>query len=246
MTPWFFKRCQFTVAHTEFEMTDRSLLRRCTDMDPFPASRGEDHKPALASFTFRPSFGIFKQKWLRYAKGAAAFIVALEVADAIYYLYHPDRLYLPLLGGMVLLAIIWYGLYLRNVVIKIDPVNVWLVDIFGRTRAVLRGQLTGVALRGIVWPGILVAPQELAIVYRNDHRCVFKLRRLFWGPDQILQLRQVIGHGHSLEFKIVYAADLEKEFPGSLAWWERHNWVAGTLLALVLGAVVLLLIRVDG
>lgn len=228
-------------------MTGRSLLSRYTDVERFPvSSQGEDPKPAQASFTLRPSFGIFKREWLRYAKGAAALILALELADAIYYLYHPDRLYLPLFGVMVLLAAIWYGLYFRSVVIKIDPVNVWLVDVLGRTRLVPRGQLTGVALRGIVWPGILVAPQEVAIVYRKDHRSVFKLRRLFWGPDQILKLRQIIGHGHSLEFKTVYAADLEKEFPGSLAWWERHNGVAGALLALALGAVVLLLMMVHG
>jgi hypothetical protein len=83
----------------------------------------------------------------------------------------------------------------------------------------------------------------VAILYGAEHRCVLKLRRLYWGGEQILKVRAIIGHGHTLQFKKAYAAALEREFPGSLASWERHNWAAGMLLALALGGAFFILMN---
>jgi len=206
-----------------------------------PAARREDHDQEGDKITLRPSLHIFIKEWLPYAKAAIGFVFLLEIGNIMYFIHHPDQLYLPAFGLTLLLATLAHIFFARNARIEIDSSTILIIDWLGRTRILQRRELVGTALRGVLWPGIPPPAQEVAILYGTDHRCLLKLRRLYWGGEQILKVRAIIGHGHTLQFKKTYASDLEREFPGSLAWWERHNWVAGMLLVALAGALFLLI-----
>lgn len=110
-------------------------------------------------------------------------------------------------------------------------------DRLGRQRSRSRREEDGLAIRSVVWNRAL-PPCGIAILYSDEHRCLLKLPRQYWKDEALTILEDALGGKSASAPKPLTSREVEVEFPGTLAVWQRHG-----RLTLALATIFLLLLE---
>jgi hypothetical protein len=141
------------------------------------------------------------------------------------------------LVAVVLLALGWQWLYLINARIILDGDTLKYRNRWGSQRIFPLTDVSGLAMRSLQQLGPS-RPISYVILYGRNHRTLFRLLRAFWADADLLDLSRRIG-GRQEEVATT-ASRLDKEFPGSRPFWDRHaTWIVVlAAVAVVVGIIV--------
>jgi hypothetical protein len=141
------------------------------------------------------------------------------------------------LVAVVLLALGWQWLYLINARIILDGDTLKYRNRWGSQRIFPLTDVSGLAMRSLQQLGPS-RPISYVIVYGRNHRTLFRLLGAFWADADLLDLSRRIG-GRQEEVATT-ASRLDKEFPGSRPFWDRHaTWIVVlAAVAVVVGIIV--------
>lgn len=141
------------------------------------------------------------------------------------------------LVAVVLFAMGWQWLYLINARIILEGDTLKYRNRWGSQRTFPLTAVSGLAMRSLQQLGPS-RPISYVVVYGRDHRTLFRLLRAFWADADLLDLSRRIG-GRQEEVATT-ASRLDKEFPGSRPFWDRHaTWVVVlAAVAVVVGIIV--------
>jgi hypothetical protein len=187
---------------------------------------------------FRPSGTAFLTA-LRKNAAASAVLLIFVVAQLYRVRNSPEG---QLLTGLALVAVVlfalgWQWLYLVNARIILEGDNLMYRNRWGSQRIFPLADVSGLAMRSLQQLGPS-RPISYVIVYGKNHRTLFRLLRAFWADEDLLALSRRIG-GRQEEVATT-ASRLDKEFPGSRPFLDRHAmWiVVVAAVAVVLGIIV--------
>jgi hypothetical protein len=87
-------------------------------------------------------------------------------------------------------------------------------------------------------------PARYVVVYDKQHRCLFKMNRVIWDPADVGKLHSIVGGDGKTQ--VVTSAELEDEFPGSVAWLLTHPLVLIAVeFAVLMGVLIALVSLTD-
>ncbi len=142
------------------------------------------------------------------------------------------------LVGVVLFAFVWQWLYVANARITVDTDTLKYTNRWGLQKTFNRGDVGGLTMRSLQQLG-LSRPIQYVIAYgKGHHRTLFRLSRAYWSDSDLFDLGRRLGGGR--EEVSTTGSRLDREFPGSRAFWERHAiWIVVlAALAVVVGIIV--------
>jgi hypothetical protein len=149
---------------------------------------------------------------------------------------------LPALAVLTVFAAMWHVLYLANVRVEVGDERVMWADRFGRRRVRARTDIAGLAGRAVTWDGVPAPPTTVFVMYDKRHRAIAVFPAVYWDKPQMQALKDALGLAGQLHAKEVDVKVLDREFPGSVPFWQRHNWLTALVLVGVLGTLFFLLI----
>jgi len=140
------------------------------------------------------------------------------------------------LVAVVLLALGWQWLYLINAQIILEGDTLQYRNRWGSARIFPLADVSGLAMRSLQQLGPS-RPISYVIVYGHNHRTLFRLVRAFWADADLLDLSRRIG-GRQEEVATT-ASRLDKEFPGSRPFWDRHaTWIVVVAAVVVVVGII--------
>ncbi len=147
-----------------------------------------------------------------------------------------------LVTGLTLVGVVcwpwgWQWLYVVNARIMLDRDTLKYTNRWGTQKVFPLVDVSGLAMRSLQQLGPS-RPIRYVVVYDRNHRTLFRLLRAFWADSDLLDLSRRIG-GRQEEVATT-ASRLDKEFPGSRPFWERHaTWIVVlAAVAVVVGIIV--------
>ena len=195
------------------------------------------------SFVMRPSMGQ-TGKVLGTALLLGGGYVALRLVRA-----WQDPSGRPLFIGMmvvlVALVAVGYLLFFARARIEVAGERLLKVSAFGGKRSFPLSGVGGVAFRVLHQPLSRAGDPTLGVVYGRDGRGLFTFSARLWDPGDVLRLAGLLGGSDAQPPTVVSRKEFEREFPGALNVWERHPYVLGLVLSLVLlvGVVVVVSLK---
>ena len=111
----------------------------------------------------------------------------------------------------------------RRAEIKVSPAGTltrW--NLIGMAKVYAVDEIGGMARRDVDFP-LVAAPTQYVVVYDKQHRCLFKMDRPFWDPEDVGRLHSVLGGESKVER--VSSQALADEFPHSVPWVVNHPFV---------------------
>lgn len=195
-------------------------------------------------FVMRPSVGQTGK-----VLGAALIVgggyVALRLARG---LQDPSGrpLFIGMMVVLVVAVVVGYLLFFARARIEVGGERLLRVSAFGGTRSYPRTAVGGVAFRVLHQPLSRTADPTIGVVYGRDGRGLFTFSARLWDPADVRQLTDLLG-GSDAEFPpTVSRREFEGQFPGAFNFWERHPYLLGVLLTVVLLVGVVLFVSLRG
>jgi len=87
---------------------------------------------------------------------------------------------------------------------------------------------------------------EAAAVYGRDGRALFTFSARLWDPVDVRRLAGLLGGTGAESPPVVSRTEFERQFPGAFNVWERHPYVLGVMLTIVLLVVVVFVVSLKG
>lgn len=156
-----------------------------------------------------------------------------------------SRWFLVLLVVMLGLIAAGYLLFFSRARIEIDHERILKVGAFGGRRAYALQDVGGIAFRTVRQPMSRTGDLHLGVIYGRDGRGLFTFSVRLWDPGEVGRLAAMFGSRYDEAGPSVSRREFEREFPGAFNIWERHPYILGGVLAIVLtvGAVLLISLR---
>jgi hypothetical protein len=79
-------------------------------------------------------------------------------------------------------------------------------------------------------------------MYDSAHRALVVFPSVYWDEARLQALKDALRLPGQLHTKEVDVKVLDREFPGSVPFWQRHNWLTALVLVGLLGTLFFLLI----
>jgi hypothetical protein len=153
----------------------------------------------------------------------------------------------PLLFGLMALVLgtvlVGYLLFFARARIEVDGARILKVSAFGGRRSYPVEAVRGVAFRVVHQPLSRAPDPTLGVVYGRDHRGLLTFSAKLWDPGDVERLAELLGGRDTESPPTVSRHEFEREFPGALSFWERHPYLLGVPLAVVLLIGVVALVR---
>ncbi len=121
-------------------------------------------------------------------------------------------------------------MYFRNVRLDISDQTIARTGLFGRVRRWDRNLVKGCAQRSVIVSYYRPRPSNYLIFYGEGHRTLFKLNGNLWNKHAIGQINSALGYKRRAEVasdRTYYRDELLREFPGSIDFVSRHQWLVG-------------------
>jgi len=155
-------------------------------------------------------------------------------------------LFIGMMGVLVALVVAGYLLFFARARIELAGERLLKVSAFGGKRSYPLSAVGGVAFRVLHQPLSRAADPTLGVVYGRDGRGLFTFSARLWDPTDVRRLASLLG-GSDTEFPpTVSRREFEREFPGAFNFWERHPYLLGVLLTVVLLVSVVLFVSLKG
>ena len=154
----------------------------------------------------------------------------------------------PLFTGMmvvlVALVAVGYLLFFARARIELAGERLLKVSAFGGKRSYPLSAVGGVAFRVLHQPLSRAGDPTLGVVYGRDGRGLFTFSARLWDPVDVRRLAGLLGGTDAESPPVVSRKEFERQFPGAFNVWERHPYVLGVVLTIVLLVGVVLLVSV--
>lgn len=155
-------------------------------------------------------------------------------------------LFIGMMVALLAAVVAGYLLFFARARIEVAGERLLRVSAFGGKRSYPLSALGGVAFRVLHQPLSRTADPTLGVVYGRDGRGLFTFSARLWDRADVRRLSELLG-GSDEEFPpTVSRREFEREFPGAFNVWERHPYLLGALLTLVLLVGGVLLVSSNG
>ncbi|HEV3461560.1 MAG TPA: hypothetical protein VG413_05925 [Candidatus Dormibacteraeota bacterium] len=151
-----------------------------------------------------------------------------------------------LIGVTLALVVVGYLLFFARARIEVDSERVLKVSALGGGRSFQRSAVGGVAFRIVHQPLSRAPDPTFGVVYGRDRRGLFIFSARLWDPADVRRLTSLFGGRDPEVPPTVSRREFEREFPGAFNVWERHPYVLGVLLTIVLLVGLVVLVRWKG
>jgi hypothetical protein len=122
-------------------------------------------------------------------------------------------------------------LYRISTVIEVTRDQLTIRSIFGRSHAVPRSALGGIALRTLIPRYSMGSAKSLALIFDRHDRTIATLPEAIWTDEDIRRLHAALGlrRGHYVP---IAAEDLKHQHPGANR--DYWTWIFGSVLLVVI------------
>ncbi len=155
-------------------------------------------------------------------------------------------LFIGLIGVTLALVVVGYLLFFARARIEVDGERVLKVSALGGGRSFARSAVGGVAFRVVHQPLSRAPDPTFGVVYGRDRQGLFIFSARLWDPADVRRLTSLFGGRDPEVPPTVSRREFEREFPGAFNLWERHPYVLGVLLTIVLLAGLILFVSWKG
>jgi hypothetical protein len=154
--------------------------------------------------------------------------------------------FLALIAVTLGLVAAGYLLFFTRARIEADHERIIKVSAFGGRRSYPLRDVAGIAFRTVRIPSRYGYP-TYGVVYGNDHRGLFAFSERLWDPNDIRRLASML-HSRDDETAAptVSLRDFNREFPGAFNVWERHPYIFGIVVTVVIVIAAIGLISLKG
>ena len=154
----------------------------------------------------------------------------------------------PLFTGMIVVLValvaVGYLLFFARARIELAGERLLKVSAFGGKHSYPLSAVGGVAFRVLHQPLSRAGDPTLGVVYGRDGRALFTFSARLWDPVDVRRLAGLLGGTDAESPPVVSRKEFERQFPGAFNVWERHPYVLGVVLTIVLLVGVVLLVSV--
>ena len=155
-------------------------------------------------------------------------------------------LFIGMMGVVLAAVVTGYLLFFARARIEVAGERLLRVSAFGGRRSYPLSAIGGVAFRILHQPLSRAGDPTLGVVYGRDGRGLFIFSARLWDPADVRRLGGLLGGTEAESPPVVSRKELEREFPGALNVWERHPYVLGVLVTIVLLVGGVLLVSSNG
>jgi len=156
----------------------------------------------------------------------------------------------PLFTGMLVVLVapvaVGYLLFFARARIELAGERLLKVSAFGGKRSYPLSAVGGVAFRVLHQPLSRAGDPTLGVVYGRDGRGLFTFSARLWDPVDVRRLAGLLGGTGAESPPVVSRTEFERQFPGAFNAWERHPYVLGVMLTIVLLVVVVFVVSLKG
>lgn len=154
--------------------------------------------------------------------------------------------FMALLAVMLGLVAAGYLLFFTRARIEVDGERIVKVSALGRSRTFPRRDVAGIAFRTVRIPSRYGYP-TYGVVYGNDHRGLFAFSEKLWDPNDVRRLASMLrSRDDEAVAPTVSLREFNREFPGAFNIWERHPYIFGIVVTLVIVIAAIALVTLKG
>ena len=154
--------------------------------------------------------------------------------------------FLVLIGVTFGLVLAGYVVFFSRARIEVDHEQIIKVSAFGGRRTFPLQDIAGIAFRTVRQPMSRTGDPTYGVVYGQDHRGLFTFSVRLWDQGDVGRLATMFGSRYDKASPTVSRREFQREFPGAFNIWERHPYILGVLLTLVILVGVIVLVSLKG
>jgi len=184
----------------------------------------------------RPSFHMWRNRFVAVVV-LAAVLIPLNIAASLKHATSVERdMEVVIYAALVVVSSLVILLVFQREELVVAEGVMTRRNLLGMPKRYHLDAIGGMARRDVLFV-LARQPARYMVVYDKQHRCLFKMNRVIWDPADVRKLHSIVGGDGKTQ--LVTSAELEHEFPGSLAWLITHP-----LVLIAVEFVVLLVILV--